>query len=50
VDFFLVLLAAAELDAGAALGFEARKTGALQVVGAELDVRALLVVQVVTDL
>ena len=42
MNLFLVFLASAEFDSGAAFGFRAWKAGAFQIVGAELDVRALL--------
>jgi hypothetical protein len=45
VNFFLVLLAAAELDARAAFGLRAIQTRSLKIVGAVLDVRAKLFVQ-----
>src|SRR5580704_7486580 len=41
-DFFLELLVAAEFEPGASLGFRARKTRALQIISAILDVRAQL--------
>ena len=50
VNLFFVFLAAAKLDAGAALGIGAGRPDALEIVGAELDVRAELVVHIGADL
>ena len=50
VDLFLVLLAAAELDARAAFGLGAIHAGALQIVGAVLNVRAKFLVHLGAEL
>ena len=50
VTFLFVLLAAAELDSGAAFRLSARQAGALQIVGAMLDVRAQFFFQIGAEL